>query len=404
MADVFGNILAINNAPDRIRARQENRMRRRQQLHSRIAGAIGDTRAVQSAVRWNLYSKNPSEDAGAPIGSQHPGQAAVLAVRAALSEYNLPTQYETRWVGTSREAGRGPHHIDEGVITIEVAMHSLSGVDRYVDIPVMVREGRVLEPVCIIDRGIIKAMTQQTFDQIMDDATFTAPIPDRRNMFSPPPGVERRPPARVPLLRPGMFGFSPINRQLSAAYVKSAMQGHYAAGMPSFQSAVQKHAGGYQIGEDSAQTPSGEPVIIEVWVDTSTEMDMYYFVVKGRDGSVLYDGREEEQFFDSEDEAYAEGGNFASMLDPGRMAHRQALRDGPDHIDRAEQALPKHSAGDDVTLSAAIDIVGRDGQRWSLSAGTKGQVQRDMDGDGRRYYVYFPELGWSAPVGGGVLR
>ncbi len=314
--DLYAKLHAINNSPENVRARQERRARRREQVHARISDAIGQTRSIDAALQWALYSTDPSEDPGTPVGSQHPGQVAVIAVRQALAEFNLPTQFEARWVGTQRFAGRGPHHVTDGIITVEVGLHSMSGVDRYLDVPVIVREGRVLEPACVIDRGEIRAMTQSTFDDLFEQGTFLTQVPTRRTMYSPPP-EDRRTPQEVPLVRPGMFGTSPINKQLTAAYVKSAMQGHYVDDMMSFE----------------------------------------------------------------------------------------AMRDAaPDHLDRAEQPPASLAGGDDVTLSRAVNVVGRDGQRWHLEKGTKGQVQRDMAGDDRYYYVFFPDLGFSAKIGADALR
>jgi hypothetical protein len=315
MMDLHGDILAINNAPDRIRARRLRRQRRKAEVYQHLGAAIGRTRAVEAAASWALQKHDPEVAAGRPIGSQHPGLAAVAAVRTALSEFSLPTTYETRYLGMNRLSGRGASHIDDGVLTVEVTLHSLSGIDRALDVPVIVKEGRVLEPVCIVDQNVIRAMTQQTFDDIMSQLTFTAKIPDRRTMFSPPP--ETRHPAReVPLVRPGMFGLAPVNRQLTAAYVQSAVRGHYVTELPSF-SAMRAEA--------------------------------------------------------------------------------------PDHTDVGERPPPSIAPGDKVELSQAVDVVGRDGQRWHVDAGTSGQVQRDMCGDGKCYYVFFPDLGFSAVVRGDSL-
>jgi hypothetical protein len=318
--DLYGNLWAINNTPDRIRARQLKRARRKALVHDRIGDAIGDTRCMQAAVQWNMHSRDPGDAVGVPIGSQHPNQAAILAVRDALSEYRLPLSYETRPVGFVRESGHGAHAMTDGTIVVEVAFRSLSGIDHTVDVPVIVTASRVLEPVCLIDQGIVKAMAQETFDEILDERTFHAAVPDRRTMFSPPP-EERRPPVQMPLVRPGMFGFGPTNRLMTAGFVQSAMRGQYVADMPSFSTA--------------------------------------------------------------------------------RVAMEE---DAPDHRQWAERPVPGIRAGDKVTLRQGIDVVGRDGQRWHLTAGTEGQVQRSMCGTDDCYYVFFPEMGWSAKINGEYLK
>lgn len=222
------NTLNRNRAP----ARREQRAARNDAVYSRIRDAVGGGRAAQ--LSWALEAKDPESEMGTPIGRQHPGHAAVLAVRAALAEYQLPVEFRSRYVGMERYSGRGAHGMDDGVVSIEVAFRTLSGIDRVFDVPVIVHAGHVLKPVVLVDQtGEFRTIAQSTFDDIVERATFYGAAPERRSMFSPPP-AERRAPVVVPIVRPGMFGLSPINKQLTAGYVRSAMRGHNVADMPSF--------------------------------------------------------------------------------------------------------------------------------------------------------------------------
>lgn len=308
--DLFGQLQQINQAPERVRGRQLRRARRRAEIYDRVASAIGPTKAVDAAVRWSLHAHDPNEDLGVAIGHQHPAQVAITAVRQALSEFNMPTDYSVRWVGSTRTGGRGPHQMSDGVIKTEVALRSTSGVNRVIDVPIVVRQGRALAPVVFIDQGVVRAMTQSAFDDLFAQGTFLIEAPQRETMYSPPP-QERRAPQQVPLVRPGMFGLSPINKQLTAAYVRSAMTGQYVADLPDLADACD-------------------------W-------------------------------------------------------------------NRAEQPVPDVRGGDAVTLSQNLDVVSRDGQRWHLAAGTEGQVQRDVAGDGRQYVVFFPEVGFSVQLGADAI-
>ena len=98
------------------------------------------------------------------------------------------------------------------------------------------------------------------------------------------------------------------------------------------------------------------------------------------------------------------GAELPGFEDAQRIAQTAPLGDGaPSHLDRAEAPLHKIQAGDRVSLSRGVDIVGRDGFRIHLTKGTAGQVQRDMEGDGRFFAVFVPDAGHTVRVPGAYL-
>jgi hypothetical protein len=311
--DFMSWVNAINQSPARIAQRQAHRAQRLAAF-SRIGEALAGSRAAQ--LSWALEPHDPQEEGGFPVGLQHPGQAAILAVRNAIAEYSIPVEVRTRFIGMQRYSGRGPHQMDDGEVVVEMSFRTLSGVDRFLYVPVRVINGHVLEPAFLIDRGVQRVMCQSTFDDLIKMGTFNAEIPQRETMYSPPPD-QRQAPKTVPIVRPGMFGLSPINKQIKGQLIRSAIQNNYVEPL--------------------------RPLV-------------------------------------------------------------QAMRDeAPDHLDRAEMPPEKIQAGDNVKLKKGVDIPGRDGFRWHLTKGTKGQVQRDMEGDGRYYYVYFPEVSFTARVRGDLI-
>ena len=227
--DLYGELQAINDTPDRVRARHLRREARREAIYEHVGEAIGETRAFEAAVQWALNSHGADTAAGAPIGGQHPGVAAHQAVASALSEFHIPTTYQIRFAGMKRFKGRGAHRMSDGVVTMELTLHGLSGHQDMVDVPVIVKASRVFEPVVVIHHQNIRAMTQHTFDDILKRGEFTAKIPDRKTMYSGPP-TNPRPSKDVPLVRPGMYGVSPMNRSIKShkvSAVRSAMGGFY---------------------------------------------------------------------------------------------------------------------------------------------------------------------------------
>jgi len=214
--DLFGELIARGNSPDQIRARHARRAARKEVIYDNIGEAVGRTRVFEAAVQWAIERQNADGAAGRAIGSQHPGVAAHHAVLSAIGEYELPQRYNIRFAGMKRLGGSGQHRLETGIVTMELAFTGISGHKSSMDIPVIVKEGRMYEPVVLIHQGNIRAITQHTFDDILKRGELTVKVPDRAHMYAQPT-AERRPQREVPLIRPGMFGYAPQNRSLHAS-------------------------------------------------------------------------------------------------------------------------------------------------------------------------------------------
>jgi len=369
--DLYGDIQAINDAPDLVRARSLRREARRAAIYDNIGEAIGPTRAFEAAVQWSLKSHDADSSAGAPIGSQHPGVAAHHAVAAAMGEFHIPTTYQIRFAGMKRFKGRGAHRMVDGVVTMEMTLRGLSGHQDFVDVPVIVKEGRVFEPVCVIHHQNIRAMTQHTFDDILKRGEFTSKIPDRKTMYSGPPSGQQAT-KEVPLVRPGIYGVSPMNRSIKSN--KSANQG--------VETHLQQlYRNGTPIADaiNEAMNYAGE-------TDPNQVLQMAKQIWSG--GGTPSPGAQ------SPAGAYYNPSRGRTDVEKmGLKAHRrnvvasaiqgfyvEAMReadDSPDHIDWGERPLAPMAPGDEGKLAKALDVPGRDGYRWHLEKGTKVTIVRN---------------------------
>lgn len=237
--DLMAAIQQFRSSPEQVRARQARKEMRERYLYDRIGQAVGRPSAFaptaeqqaldeidrlsREAAGWNLPVEESWED-GASIGNQHPGAAALMVVRKVLSEFEMPTAPELRYHGMKRASGHGAFGMSDGIVYVQATLHSLSGPRHHIDIPVIMREGRVLAPSILEHNGTKRIITQHTFDDILGMGEFTAHLPDRPNMYAPPPDKDAAAKSRrqVPRIHPGVFSTLP-----SRTLIGSAVRGFY---------------------------------------------------------------------------------------------------------------------------------------------------------------------------------
>jgi hypothetical protein len=185
--------------------------------------AVQAPRLKEARIGWGLDVPDEDDEIGVKIGGQHPGLAAVALVRETLSEFHIPSQFQLRFAGMKRFSGTPPYGMEVGHITIQAEMQSQSSVRHYVDVPVIVREGRMLRPGLIVHEGTIRVLTQNTIDDILGRGEIYRRPLDRKTLFSPPLD-ETKTGAPVPITQPGLYGVAP-NQARWAAKIKSAVTG-----------------------------------------------------------------------------------------------------------------------------------------------------------------------------------
>jgi len=169
------------NERDREERRQERLARKRAVFKQLAKEVVGST-------SWALDNSVETKD----MGQLHPSAAAMLFVREALAEYQIP-DLKLRYAGMKRwgTGEPGDTRIKDGVITIQAEICSQSGVRQYCDIPVVVHGGRMVTPEILLHNGEPRVLAQSTFDDLIHRGDVHKAAPERKNMFVPPHEQDR---------------------------------------------------------------------------------------------------------------------------------------------------------------------------------------------------------------------
>lgn len=175
-------------------------MSRSESIKKLISNALGQRTADLWSADHDIERRPVSEHT-------HPGQAALLLVREALSQFDLPAQLKLNYKGMKRASGHGQHHIRDGVVVVAAEFDSLSGHKHHIDVPVVVHGGYMVFPEVFVDqKGSAQVMAQSAFDEILRRGNVHTKMQDRLNMYSP--HVEAVPQNEVPQVGAGMFSVS----------------------------------------------------------------------------------------------------------------------------------------------------------------------------------------------------
>jgi len=279
--DFMSKVDAINNDPERRRTKEARRQVRTNTVYKKITQALG-----KEASGWNIM-QDVDVSGGRPVGSQHPAVSALLVAREELGNFKLP-KTDLRYIGMKRVSGNGAYNIDDGVVVVEATIQSHIGHKHYVDIPLIVKEGRILAPSVLLYKGNLRVITQGTFDDILTESSFKEPSRDRRNMFSPgnPEAVRMD----IPIIRPRMFPRASI----TAAVRKTAFYTQEVSGevLPGQHGATVPGADGSHL--DVAERPyegpkPGQKVSVRKELKVRDRGGVAYTIPSGTDGVVIRD-------------------------------------------------------------------------------------------------------------------
>jgi hypothetical protein len=370
--------------------RKAARTARRQQFFSKIGTALGK----DAASGWNMPVDPEAAHAGVPLGAQHPGAAALLIVREALSEYTIPTKVDLEFKRLRRVSGHGPYAMDEGEVWVAATLHSMSGPMHYIEIPVMVHRGRLLSPSVLVHQGNPRVITQNTLDDIIGMGEFKATVPSRKNMYAPPP-VEAQAPREVPRVHPGMYHVPP-----SRGLIASAITGIH-----------KESASPYIVSDDE--------LIRKLFHEANelrsrSEQIRRIPDISQRDINVAdnleADARDKESYADAlarrlkGKQAFYEPRVTWEMEGATNVTGAEVPGADGSHIDVGEREAGGFYPSQKVKTNREVFVQDRGGVAWRIPTGEQGVVIRDVDGARRAYYVRFTDLGYAATVAAAALR
>ena len=169
----------------------------------------------KASPRWSLEDSTELESR--PLSPhQHPGQAALMLVREALGQFEIPSRVAVSYKGMNRTSGYGQHGMQDGVIHVAAEFSSLSGSKHYIEVPVVVQHNHMIFPEIFKDQGgRIQVMAQSAFDEILRHGQTYTKMQDRLNMYSPniePVNIES-----IPNVGGSMFSVEAADRSLDSA-------------------------------------------------------------------------------------------------------------------------------------------------------------------------------------------
>lgn len=163
-----------------LRRKREARRESRQALY-RAAQEIVQHKSAQMLWSYSSESNARRKLAG------NPASAAAHYVVETLSDFVIRGDLHPRYRGMRRDAGSGQYGIDEGVIHVLVDIKPLGGMQQRIEVPVMVKNGHMLQPGLFYYHGTPFVMSQSAFDSLMSDALYAEDVKvDRPNMYTLP--------------------------------------------------------------------------------------------------------------------------------------------------------------------------------------------------------------------------
>lgn len=172
-----------------------------------VGAAVSTTKNAQR-LNWNINRNSGDGEETRSVNRQTAGVEAVQFAREIISSFHWPTTPRLQYSGMRRtSAGVDDKHVDVGVITVTGNVRTASGVTLGFDIPVEIRNGKLLEPVVMIHNGSPYVISQSAIDSMVRNATTYGSVPTRTQFSAPLTEAERasRQSPRVERRAPGLF-------------------------------------------------------------------------------------------------------------------------------------------------------------------------------------------------------
>lgn len=393
--------------------------------------------AVRSAVReaasgsWDLKERLNGEGVGRPSTLPETIRKVIASVRGTLDsigEFPIPPTIEYQSVRSIRAAAGGTERnplIADGVIMLHARFITKTGVRDEFDVPVMIREGQVVQPSVIVHGGTLKVLAPSSIREMVASGTFTQQAPSR-GQFSAPLShdeaiqwnqVERSYKTRT-RLNPGMFSVSASSTLLRAAVrgdhaFEGAQRTAQLGAQPSRAAMGFSASPGTRVGDRIVTQITWEPERVEGMGDANLQYAIRSYVLElgtkkewrdwGTIADVQVDGLDREDgsarvsFKSSEISAPQLSGAAFEDLDRSASISRRCAAIGPSqdetHLEPAERDRSgQFHIGDEVKLTKGQLLRNRGGGTEVVPKGTVGKVVGDIFGDGLNLKVVFEDV------------
>jgi hypothetical protein len=133
------------------------------------------------------FASGPSLRKAEPITRANVSSRVVEATLDALHGYDWHLYPTVRFGGLKALRFEPDGSIRDGEVLINASLQTYSGIRAHFTLPVLIRNGQVLEPsVLINDRGQVRILAQSSIDAVQDRGVFWQKIDPRGHLFSPP--------------------------------------------------------------------------------------------------------------------------------------------------------------------------------------------------------------------------
>lgn len=293
---------------------------------------------------------------------------AIEIVSDLIGGFHLPVRPTIEYHGMLKQATDNKGNITDGLIKIGVSLRTLMGHKANIDIPVIIRNGSLLEPAVFFFEQAPYVMCGPAFEDLVKVGALQKEM-QPRSLYSPPmdghPEFGNNP--RTPITNQDHM-FSPGSRNPWTMRRGSKM--------------------GDWLGIDSntaekktPKNPKQRDEHVEDWMnlDKNAAKEVGHGNGKPRQRTNIDTPTEIPELWEpGVPDAYMDVAerNREGLLEPGTM----------------------------VTLEEDVKTKARGGGYLVLPSGEQGQVLKDLEGDGKMLYVLFPAMGIKTPVPKKMLK
>jgi DNA-directed RNA polymerase subunit RPC12/RpoP len=186
-----------------------DRRQARSEVNAQISGELS-----KRAQGWDLRTRSTE---GTRVKNLPEAiRQSVVATRALLNTFEFPTPPKISYTGVKkmeRSADRNST-IGDGIVMLEAGFYTTSGVKNFIEIPVEIRNGMVVQPSVFFHQGSMEIIAPSSINRVIAQGTFHQPQNSRGQYAAPLSPQEssswyeqqNSPGMQVYRVNPGMYG------------------------------------------------------------------------------------------------------------------------------------------------------------------------------------------------------